>query len=70
MEFELEMAAAAQEKLRDVQGIQATYETLQGAFAAITSTGSVVTWGHPDFGGDSRAVSDQLPPASKQVKNW
>ena len=30
------------------------------AFAAILADGSVVTWGHPDFGGDSFAVRGQL----------
>ena len=30
------------------------------AFAAILTDGSVVTWGHPRAGGDSRAVQDQL----------
>ena len=39
-----------------MQQIQAS----QGAFAAILLDGSVVTWGGQDFGGDSRAVQDQL----------
>jgi hypothetical protein len=30
------------------------------AFAAILSTGSVVAWGDPDWGGDCTAVQDQL----------
>ena len=30
------------------------------AFAALTSFGNVVTWGHPERGGDSRHVQDQL----------
>ena len=30
------------------------------AFAAILTGGSVVTWGDPEYGGDSRAVKDQL----------
>ena len=29
-------------------------------FAAILADGSVVTWGHPDWGGDSSAVRDEL----------
>ena len=37
--------------------IQACYD---GAFAAILSTGSVVTWGDAPVGGDSRSVQDQL----------
>ena len=32
----------------------------QGPFSAILGDGSVVTWGHPHVGGDSRAVQDQL----------
>eukprot|EP00439_Symbiodinium_sp_Y106_P017085 s526_g2.t1 len=31
-----------------------------GAFAAILEDGSVVTWGHPHYGGDSRAVKGRL----------
>ena len=31
-----------------------------GAFAAILGDGSVVTWGHADYGGDSSAVQGQL----------
>ena len=45
-----------QEKLQDVQQIQAA----QAAFAAILGDGSVVTWGHDDFGGNSHAVQGQL----------
>ena len=36
--------------------IQASYN----AFAAILEDGSVVTWGHAIYGGDSSAVRDQL----------
>jgi capsule polysaccharide export protein KpsC/LpsZ len=39
-----------------MQQIQASI----GAFAAILADGSVVTWGHPAYGGDSSAVRDQL----------
>ena len=39
-----------------MQEIQAS----DGAFAAILADGSVVTWGDPGSGGDSRAVRDQL----------
>ena len=31
-----------------------------GAFAAVKGDGSVVTWGLPDYGGDCRAVAEQL----------
>ena len=45
-----------QDQLKNVQQIQATKQ----AFAAILGDGSLVTWGHPDKGGDSSAVQDQL----------
>ena len=31
-----------------------------GAFAAVLDDGSVVTWGHADWGGDSSAVQGEL----------
>ena len=37
-----------------------TSGAVAAAFAAILADGSVVTWGHPDLGGDSSAVQDQL----------
>ena len=45
-----------QDQLKNVQQIQASH----GAFAAILGDGSVVTWGSPGKGGDSRSVQDQL----------
>ena len=30
------------------------------SFAAILGDGSVMTWGHAEYGGDSSAVQDQL----------
>ena len=39
-----------------MQQIQAS----DGAFAAILDDGSVVTWGSPNLGGDSRVVQEQL----------
>ena len=39
-----------------MQQIQAT----EGAFAAILADGSVVTWGLPQFGGDSSGVQAKL----------
>ena len=45
-----------QDELRDVQQLQSTAY----AFAGILSDGRVVTWGRPDFGGDSDDVADQL----------
>eukprot|EP00439_Symbiodinium_sp_Y106_P074029 s2027_g14.t1 len=64
-------SSAVQDQLRNVQQIQATgggvasafgaFGTSNGgAFAAITGDGSVVTWGHPLFGGDSFAVRKRL----------
>ena len=44
-----------QDQLKSVQQIQAS----RGAFAAILADGSVVTWGNPKVGGDSRAVQDE-----------
>ena len=35
-------------------------EATEAAFAAILGDGSVVTWGDPDYGGDSSAVRDKL----------
>ncbi len=40
----------------DVTQIYSTY----GAFAALRSDGSVVTWGNSNYGGDSSAVASQL----------
>ena len=39
-----------------MQQVQAT----GGAFAAVLTDGTVVTWGPAAYGGDSRAVQDQL----------
>ena len=45
-----------------VRGTRSKVEGIStcGAFAAILSDASVVTWGYKDCGGDSRAVQDQL----------
>ena len=40
-------SSAVQHQLRNVQQVQATF----GAFAAILSDGSVITWGNPQRGG-------------------
>ena len=45
-----------QNELKHVQQIQAT----DGAFAALLSDGSIVTWGSASSGGDSSHVQDQL----------
>jgi hypothetical protein len=45
-----------QEKLKGVVKLAASC----AAFAAILSTGGVVTWGKADFGGNSSQVQDQL----------
>ena len=63
--------SAVQDSLGSVQLVQGTRsvvyqapptepEYIAGAFAAILEDGSVVTWGSPDDGGDSSAVSGQL----------
>ena len=48
-----------QNQLKNVQHIQACAGA-EGAFAAILSDESVVTWGDARNGGDSRAVQDRL----------
>ena len=45
-----------QGQLRNVQCIQAT----RFAVAAILEYGAIVTWGHPDYGGDSSLVQEEL----------
>ncbi|MDY0170820.1 MAG: FG-GAP-like repeat-containing protein, partial [Thermoguttaceae bacterium] len=37
------------------------------AFAALKSDGSVVTWGHSDFGGDSSSVAGELQSGVSQI---
>ena len=54
IEIESADSSEVQDKLKGVQEVQAT----AGAFAAILSDGSVVTWGAPVFGGDSSQVQD------------
>ena len=51
----LETGTSLTLQVRKVQ-IQASSQ----AFAAILGDGSVVTWGDPWYGGDSRAVQDRL----------
>ena len=41
-----------------------------GAFAAIRSDGSVVTWGDPLGGGDSSAVQDKLHNVKAIYSTW
>ncbi|MBC7692303.1 MAG: hypothetical protein H7222_11110 [Methylotenera sp.] len=48
---------------RDVLKVYST----SNAFAALKKDGSVVTWGGPDFGGDSGFVSDQLRSGVKEI---
>ena len=40
--------------------IQQVYSAEKKSFAARTRDGSLVTWGHPQYGGNSAAVADQL----------
>lgn len=56
-------SAAVRTELRHVQHIAAS----NGAFAALRSDGSVVTWGDADYGGDSGDVQDQLRRAVGEV---
>ena len=48
-------SSPVQDQLSNVQQVQAN----KGAFAGILKYGSIVTWGHPEFGADSSA-QDQL----------
>ena len=43
-----------------LSGVTSVTETWWGAFAALTRSGTVVTWGHPECGGDSSAVRHLL----------
>ena len=47
-------------KLHQVTASKQRWFCAGAAFAAIRDDGCVVTWGHADFGGDSRAVQDRL----------
>jgi hypothetical protein len=47
-------------RLHDVVKVVATRHTYGAAFAALRSTGSVVTWGHSLYGGDSSLVQHRL----------
>ena len=38
-----------------------------GAFAGLTDTGSVVTWGYSDWGGDSSSVSSELSSGVSEI---
>jgi len=49
------------DQLRNVQQICCT----GFAFAVILEDGTVVTWGRPDFGGDSSGVQDQVRNAQQ-----
>merc|ERR1712159_770533 len=48
--------SAVPEQLHDVQCIYSTF----GAFAALKTNGSVVTWGRADLGGDCTGVQEHL----------
>ncbi|CAJ1436899.1 unnamed protein product [Effrenium voratum] len=54
--LELQPSNHVQAQLVRVQQIQASHR----AFAAIRDDGSVVTWGNPDYGGDSSQVQKRL----------
>ncbi len=40
------------------------------AFAALKSDGTVVTWGHPDYGGDSSGVASELTGVQQVYSNY
>jgi hypothetical protein len=46
--------------------VRCIYST-SGAFAALKEDGTVVTWGHPDCGGDCHEVQDQLARDVKSI---
>ena len=43
-----------------LSGVVRVTKTMWGAFAALTRSGTVVAWGHPEYGGDSAAVQHLL----------
>ena len=49
-------SSQVQHQLIDVRRVHASHR----AFVAIRRDGSVVTWGHAAYGGDSSAVQEQL----------
>ncbi len=53
-----------QADLQNVAKIQSNYE----AFAALKRDGSVVTWGNPTYGGDSRRVQRKLRGDFRAIK--
>eukprot|EP00439_Symbiodinium_sp_Y106_P032582 s2271_g3.t3 len=67
-------SSAVRDQLKNVQQIQAAEKAFAAilgdgsAFPAILGDGSVVTWGCAGFGGDSRAVRDQLRNNVQQVQ--
>jgi len=40
-----------------------------GAFAALKDDGSVVAWGHDNYGGDTSKVADALRSGVKELKS-
>ena len=48
-------------KLTEIREIYST----EGAFAAIKTNGSVITWGDPNYGGNSAVVVEQLSDIRK-----
>ena len=50
------MNSATKDQLKHVRQVVAS----DGAFAAIRRDGSVVTWGNPGQGSDSKAVQEEL----------
>ena len=48
-------------------GVIKIFPGARGAFAALKSNGSLVTWGNSDYGGDSSSVSSDLSSGVTQV---
>ena len=46
--------------MRHLLDVASVTKTMWGAFAALTRSGTVVAWGHPEYGGDSAAVQHLL----------
>ena len=48
-------------------GVQEIFSNDWSTYAALKDDGSVVTWGDPDYGGDSSSVSNELSSGVKEI---
>ena len=55
-----------QAQLLDVKQIYAS----DAAFAALKQDGSIVTWGHPEYGGDSSTIQDWIVTQWSQCQHF